>query len=178
MAGTRAALRYAKAILSLALDKKKAGAVNTDMMHIASTLENNPDLNNAMLSPVVNAGDKKAILDQVFKNGDGITTQLFNVLQTNNRIPILGNIAHAYTNLYNAHMGVEKVTVTTAIALTPELEAKVLKKVKELTPKEVVIENIIDAAVIGGFVLRVGDVEYNASVSNQLNKLKRQLSLN
>jgi F-type H+-transporting ATPase subunit delta len=42
----------------------------------------------------------------------------------------------------------------------------------------VVIENVIDESVIGGFVLRVGDVEYNASVSNQLNKLKRQLILN
>jgi F-type H+-transporting ATPase subunit delta len=178
MAGTRAAIRYAKALLSLALDNEKAGDVNRDMLHIADTLKSNLDLQNVVLSPVVNTLDKKAILEQVFKNADGITSQLFNVLQINNRIQILGLIAGAYSNLYNAHMGVEKVTVTTAVALTPELEAKVLKKVKELTPKQVVIENIIDESVIGGFVLRVGDVEYNASLSNQLNKLKRQLILN
>lgn len=178
MARTRAAIRYAKALLSLALDNKKAGDVNTDMLHIADTLKSNPDLQNVVLSPVVNTQDKKAILEQVFKNADSITTQLFNVLQVNNRIQILGNIAGSYSNLYEEHIGVEKVTVTTAVALTPELEAKVLKKVKELTPKQVVIENVIDESLIGGFVLRVGDVEYNASVSNQLNKLKRQLTLN
>jgi F-type H+-transporting ATPase subunit delta len=148
------------------------------MLHIADTLKSNPDLQNVVLSPVVNTQDKKAILEQIFKNADSITTQLFNVLQVNNRIQILGNIAGSYSNLYEEHIGVEKVTVTTAVALTPELEAKVLKKVKELTPKQVVIENVIDESLIGGFVLRVGDVEYNASVSNQLNKLKRQLTLN
>lgn len=178
MAGTRAAIRYAKAMLSLALDNKKSANVHTDMLHIADTLKNHTDLNTVVLSPVVNAADKKAILDQVFKNADGITKELFNVLQSNNRIPILGNITHAYINLYNVHMGIEHVTVTTAVALTPELESKVLKKVKELTPKEVVIKNVIDESVIGGFVLRVGDVEYNASVSNQLSKLRRQLTLN
>jgi F-type H+-transporting ATPase subunit delta len=118
------------------------------------------------------------VLEQVFKNANAVTLQLFNVLQTNNRIQILGDIVNAYLSLYDNQMGIEKVTVTTAVALTPELETKVLKKVKELTPKQVVIKNIIDESLIGGFVLRVGDVEYNASVSNQLNKLKRQLTLN
>lgn len=178
MAGSRAAIRYAKALLSIALDNKKADKVNTDMLYIASILSSHPDLQNTVLSPVVNTQDKKVILEQVFKEANGITLQLFSVLQTNNRIQILGNIAEAYTNLYNAHIGVEKVTVTTAVALSPELEAKVLEKVKELTPKQVVIKNIIDESVIGGFILRVGDVAYNASVSNQLNKLKRQLTLN
>jgi len=178
MAGTRAAIRYAKALLSLALDKKKAGDVNTDMLHIIGILKSNPDLQNVVLSPVVTTQDKKAILEQVFKNTNHITTQLFNVLHVNNRVQILENIANAYASLYDEYMGIEKVTVTTAVALTPELEAKVLKKVKELTPKQVVIENVIDESVIGGFVLRVGDVEYNASVSDQLNKLKRQLILN
>ena len=178
MAGTRAAIRYAKALLSLALDNNKAADVNNDMILIADTLKNNPDLQNVVLSPVVNIQDKKVVLEQVFKKSTAITLQLFNVLQTNNRIQILGHIANAYVGLYDTQMGIEKVTVTTAVALTPELETKVLKKVKELTPKQVVINNIIDESLIGGFVLRVGDVEYNASVSNQLNKLKRQLILN
>lgn len=178
MAGTRAAIRYAKALLSLALDNKKAGDVNTDMLLIANTLKSNPELQSMVLSPVVNTQDKRVVLEQVFKNANAITLQLFNVLQTNNRIQILGDIVNAYLSLYDKQMGIEKVTVTTAVALTPELETKVLKKVKELTPKQVVIKNIIDESLIGGFVLRVGDVEYNASVSNQLNKLKRQLTLN
>ena len=178
MAGTRAAIRYAKALLSLALDNNKAADVNNDMILIADTLKNNPDLQNVVLSPVVNIQDKKVVLEQVFKKSTAITLQLFNVLQTNNRIQIFGHIANAYVGLYDTQMGIEKVTVTTAVALTPELETKVLKKVKELTPKQVVINNIIDESLIGGFVLRVGDVEYNASVSNQLNKLKRQLILN
>lgn len=178
MAGTRAAARYAKAVLELALERNKLQAVNSDMLHIASTLDGHEDLNNVLMSPVVNASDKKAILDQVFKAVDSLTSDLFNLLLTNNRLPILGSIAKVFTKLYNEHMGIQAVTVTTAVELSPDLQAQVLKKVKELTPHEVVIENVIDQSVIGGFVLRVGDLEYNASVSNQLNKLKKELTLN
>lgn len=178
MAGTRAAARYAKAVLSLASDRGLAEVVNNDMTLIASTIDNNQDLKDAILSPVVNANVKKSILNQVFKNVDGLTVDLFQLLLTNNRIPILQYIAVAYHTQYNTLIGIEHVTVTTATALTPELEAKVLAKVKQLTPNKVIIENSIDESIIGGFVLRVGDVEYNASVANQLNKLKRELTLN
>lgn len=178
MAGTRAAARYAKAVLSLASDRSLAEVVNNDMTLIASTIDNNQNLKDAILSPVVNASVKKDVLNQVFKEVNGLTMDLFGLLLTNNRIPILSHIAVAYNTQYNTLIGREHVVVTTATALTPELEAKVLAKVKALTPSKVIIENIIDESIIGGFVLRVGDVEYNASVANQLNKLKRELTLN
>lgn len=178
MAGTRAAARYAKALLSLASDKGLTEVVNYDMTLIAATIEKSQDLNDTLSSPVVNAADKNAVLGLIFKDVNSLTTKLFDLLFTNNRIPILSAIAIAYNKQYNTHIGREHVTVTTAVALTPELEAKVLTKVKSLTPNKVIIENVIDENIIGGFVLRVGDVEYNASVSNQLNKLKRELTLN
>lgn len=178
MAGTRAAARYAKALLSLASDKGLAEVVNNDMTLIANTLENSQDLNETLLSPVVNSTDKKAVLKLVFKDVNAQTASLFDLLFTNNRIPILSHIATAYNTQYNTKIGLEQVTVTTATPLTPELEAKVLAKVKSLTPNKVIIENVIDETIIGGFVLRIGDVEYNASVANQLTKLKRQLILN
>ena len=53
-----------------------------------------------------------------------------------------------------------------------------LAKVKELTGKNVTLKNIIDETVLGGFILRVGDLQYDASISNQLNTLKREFTLN
>ncbi len=178
MSGSRAAARYAKALLSLASDKGLAEAVHNDMTLIAATIEKSHDLRETLLSPVVNASDKHAVIKLVFKDVSAQTTSLFDLLFTNNRIPILSHIAIAYNKQYNKKIGLEQVTVTTATALTPELEAKVLAKVKTLTPNKVIIENVIDENIIGGFVLRVGDVEYNASIANQLAKLKRELTLN
>ena len=68
--------------------------------------------------------------------------------------------------------------VTTAVPLTDDLKTKVLAKVKELTGKEASIENIIDDSILGGFILRVGDIQYNASIANKLSKLKREFTLN
>ena len=55
---------------------------------------------------------------------------------------------------------------------------EITQKVKELTNKEVTLENIVDENILGGFILRVGDKQYNASISNNFNKLKREFTLN
>jgi len=74
--------------------------------------------------------------------------------------------------------GTQVATVTTAIPLTSDLKTKVLAKVKELTGKEAEVKNIIDETILGGFILRVGDIQYNASIANKLDKLKREFTLN
>ena len=62
--------------------------------------------------------------------------------------------------------------------MTSELEAKVMAKLKTLTTNEVTLHKSVDTNILGGFVLRVGDQQYDASVSNQLNTLKRKFTIN
>ena len=178
MAGARAAIRYAKAILSLATDQKTADVVSTDMKLIANTIAENKDLSQALQSPVVTSTVKKSILLEVFKKSNKTTLSLINTLVANNRIDILEQVASKYNLLFDQSKGIELATVTTAIALTPDLKKKVLAKAKEITGKNVEVENIIDESILGGFILRIGDVQYNASVANQLNKIKREFTLN
>jgi len=155
MAGARAAIRYAKAILSLATDQKKADAVNNDMKLMANTIADNIELANMLNSAVIKSEEKKAVLLALFPKLNNISASLFDELN-----------------------GKELATVTTAVPMTKELESKVLKKVKELTHKEVTLENIVDESILGGFILRVGDKQYNASISNKLSKLKKEFTLN
>ena len=178
MAGARAAIRYAKAILSLATDQNTADVVSTDMKLIANTIAENKDLSQALQSPVVTSTVKKSILLEVFKKSNKTTLSLINTLVANNRIDILEQVASKYNLLFDQSKGIELATVTTAIALTPDLKKKVLAKAKEITGKNVEVENIIDESILGGFILRIGDVQYNASVANQLSKLKREFTLN
>tara|TARA_R110002049_G_scaffold307520_2_gene508244 strand:- start:516 stop:1052 length:537 start_codon:yes stop_codon:yes gene_type:complete len=178
MAGARAAIRYAKAALSLASDQKATDVVNDDMKLIASTIADNKDLNDALQSPVIPSSVKKSILLDVFKTSDKTTLSLIDLLITNNRIHILGDVALKYNQLFDQSKGIELATVTTAIPLTADLEKKVLAKAKDLTGKNVEVKNIVDESILGGFILRIGDVQYNASITNQLNKLKREFTLN
>lgn len=178
MAGTRAAVRYAKAVLSLATDQKSAEAVNKDMKLMVNTIADHKDLREMLNNPVVRSSVKEEVLKKVFKNTHAITENLVSTLITNKRIALLGDVAAKYNQLYDILKERQVAKVTTAVPLTDALKIKVLAKVKELTGKEVEIINIIDESILGGFILRVGDIQYNASIINKLNNLKREFSLN
>ena len=178
MAGTRAAIRYAKAVLSLASDQKAALAVDNDMKLLSKTISENEDLDQLIKNAVIKSEVKKEMLNKIFPKVNVISSNLFDLLVSNKRINILGDIALKYSQLFDDLNGKEKAIVTTAIPMTNDLEEKVLKKIKQLTSKTVELENIVDESIIGGFILRIGDKQYNASVSNKLNKLKREFTLN
>ena len=82
MAESRAATRYAKAVLSLATDQKATEAVNKDMKSIVNTIAESKDLRDMLLNPVVRSSVKKTVLIQAFKNSNKITGDLINVLVT------------------------------------------------------------------------------------------------
>ena len=178
MAGSRAAIRYAKAVLSLASDKKAAEAVNIDMKLIANTFSENEDLSTMLKSAVIKSDEKKAVLTKVFPKLNTISSGLFGVLFTNKRLELLPEVASKYSVLFDELSDKETATVTTAIPMTKELEKKVLAKVKTLTSKKVELENVVDESILGGFILRVGDKQYNASISNKLEKLRKEFTIN
>ncbi|AXG69036.1 ATP synthase subunit delta [Kordia sp. SMS9] len=178
MAGSRAAIRYAKAVLALAQDQKAGETVATDMDSIVKTAANSKDLRMMLKSPIVNLEDKKAALHEIFAKVHTISEGLIDVLIANKRVDLLEDVATQYGILHDALQGKEKAVVTTAVPLTDALREKVLQKVKDLTGNQVTIENKIDESIIGGFILRVGDLQYNASIANQLNTLKRTFSQN
>ena len=178
MAGSRAAIRYAKAVLSLASDKKAAEAVNIDMKLIAKTFSENEDLSTMLKSAVIKSDEKKAVLTKVFPKLNAISSGLFDVLFTNKRLELLPEVASKYSVLFDELSDKETATVTTAIPMTKELVKKVLAKVKTLTSKKVELDNVVDESILGGFILRVGDKQYNASISNKLEKLRKECTIN
>ena len=176
MASTRAAIRYATAILDLATSKGVAEVVNNDMKLIAATINGNLELSTFIQNPTLKVEVKEKALLEVFAGVDVVTQGLFHLLFENKRFEILEAIATEYSKLSDIMNGVEVAKVTTAIPMDAELEAKVLAKIATLSDKKITIENIVDASIIGGFILRIGDKQYNASVANRLQVLKRELS--
>lgn len=174
--GTRAAIRYAKAILEMAQASGSADKVNDDMALIAKTMKNNKELENFVASPDVKAEIKESALKEIFTDTQNITKGMFRLLLENKRFDILEQLAVQYNMQFDEMNGIQEALVTTAFPITPELEAKVLNKVKEFSDKKIVVKNIVDPAIIGGFILRVGDKQFNASVARQLTTLKRELS--
>ena len=178
MAQTRAAIRYAKAILDLAKDQNAVSVVNDDMKSIATAIAETKELNEMLQSPVVPSATKKSALLAVFNNLNKLSTNLIDVLISNKRIDILGDVAQKYNQLFDENQGTQVAKVTSAVPLTDDFKKMALDKVRELTDKDAEITNVIDESILGGFILRVGDLQYDASIANKLSKLKREFTLN
>jgi F-type H+-transporting ATPase subunit delta len=175
MKDARAAIRYAKAILNLAKDSKEESLVNDDMLFINNTISENDEFEVMLRSPIVKASDKIKVLNALFDGKvNNITLGLFHLLQDNKRIAMLKSIAKQYAIIYDFDKHMQVAKVTTAVALTSAIEKQVLAKIVALTGKKANLENVINPDILGGFILRVGDVQYDASISNYLNELKKE----
>ena len=174
---SRAAIRYAKAVLQHANETNATEQVFNDMKSVHQTIAASKELRNMLKSPIIKGEDKKQALLSIFKDQSDATKGLINILVDNKRSEVLDGVSQSFISIYNEAKGVKVAQVTSAVALTPELETKVLAKVKDLTgSNHVTIESTIDASIIGGFILRVGDIQYNASIANQLGNIKREFS--
>ncbi|PCI35682.1 MAG: ATP synthase F1 subunit delta [Flavobacteriaceae bacterium] len=179
MSETRAAIRYAKAMLSFAQDKQNEDAVFDDMSLVIATVDQTVELKQLLSSPVVKSDVKQNILTKIFgESTTEVTASLIQLLIKNKRLPILQEVAKQYIVLFDRLKGKEVAIVTTAIPLTDALNTQVLAKVKEITGKEAMIKNTIDPTIIGGFILRIGDVQYDASIANKLSALKQEFTQN
>ena len=173
---SRAAIRYAKAILETAVSTERVNQVNDDMKSIINAVNSSADLKDFLASPIITSEVKMNVLSEIFGSVQADTKSLFRLLQENKRFEILEAIATQFNAQFDEMNGVEVAKVTTAFPITAELEAKILAKAKAISTKKITIQNTVDPSIIGGFILRIGDKQYNASVSNRLQELKREFS--
>lgn len=171
----RASIRYAKALLEFAIENLKEKAVFEEMLNILSVMESCPELDNILNSPVLTSSQKRKIIDRVFHKASKFVQSLFDLLSQNGREGILGGVAHHYIELFDKNQGKVAATVTTAVPLSEDLEKEVLKKAATLTPFKIELKNTVDPTIKGGFILKVGDLQYNASIADRFEALKRKL---
>lgn len=176
MTGTRAAIRYAKAILEVSNAKGNAAVVSIDMATIAQAISESKELKSFLTNPIIKGSVKLSALLEVFASANEDTKSLFEVLLQNKRFDILEAITLQFKKLYDEMNGVQVAYVTTATALTPVMEAQVLAKIKELSAKEVTLVNKVNPEIIGGFIIRIGDIQYNGSIADKLSQLKREFT--
>ncbi len=170
----RAAHRYAKAILESCLkDKKELDLVFQDMKNISVSFENSKELKLFVDSKVVKDLIKLNALKAVFKNSSNKTKDLMELLMNNKRIDLFDDVANSFIMLHNKYVQNQEVVLTSSYHLRPSTIKEIENKVRNITSKNITLLNKIDVNIVGGFILRVGDLQYDASFKNQLNKLKQ-----
>lgn len=180
MTDSRAAARYVKSLLQLAVEKNVLDEVHEDMLLFSKTVSENKSLELLLVSPIIKHSKKEDILLALFKEKvNALTLAIFSILTKKNREPLLPAIARQFHEAYNEYKQISKATVTTAAPLDDTLRAQILKLVQQLSSKsKVELSEKIDKSMIGGFVLNVGDHQIDASLKNKLKSLQLKFSHN
>lgn len=180
MADIRVASRYVKSLLGLAVEQGVLEQVHLDMLLFSKTCHENRNLVAMLRSPVIRHENKRAILKKLFSERVGkLTLSIFDIIVRKNREPQLPAIANEFHNAYNAYKGIGKAYLITTIALDKELLEIMQSISKKLANKQTIeMHTKVDSALIGGFVLNVGDHQIDASISSKLKLLSLKFNEN
>lgn len=179
MEGTRVASRYAKAFIELVIEQGVLEEAFHDMKLILDVCKTNHDFAVLLKSPVIKTDKKQTVLKQVFNGKLNKVTDTFIHLMTNKKREIyLIEIAQEFINQYKEKKKILTAVVTTANGIDETTRKKVMEIVKGSGNSEVVLEEKINKNIIGGFILRIGDKQVDASIARKLNNLKRTFKEN
>ncbi len=177
MKQSRASIRYAKAYLEVANDRNSLDRAAADMLAIQETVAASKELSGVLENPMTSPILKKSILDELFKDLSEATKDLIRVLSENDRLELLDDIAERFVGLLAKHRGQVRVTLVIASADQQEaLEKTVLNLLKEQGYANVILKVELDPELIGGFVLKLDDLLYDASVAGKIKRVKKEFS--
>jgi F-type H+-transporting ATPase subunit delta len=180
MAESRVVARYVKSLLGLAEEQKILDSIHEDMLLFSRVCAENRQLKVVLQSPVIRHDMKRQILLKIFKGKvQPLTLAFFDIITKKNREPLLPAIATGFHNAYNVFKGIGKAVITTAFPVDAQLRSEIEKMVMKISDKkQVELEEKIDADMIGGFILTVGDQQIDASLNNKLKSLRLKFSQN
>lgn len=180
MSAEKLAKRYAKALFDDAQAKGVLETVNNDMMLVKHSIEDSKELKVFLKNPIIRSTKKIAVLKRIF--GDKISTDSFSLillLIEKGREGYLNEVASLFNRIYNDHLHILEVTITTALPLDKVTEESIKKVIySKVGEKTLIVKSVIDTKIIGGFLVDLGNKVYDASVRNKLSNIANKLIYN
>jgi F-type H+-transporting ATPase subunit delta len=180
MADLRAASRYVKSLLGLAVEQGALEPVHADLQLFSQVCRDNKAFAVMIKSPLIRPEKKLEILKKIFTGKvNSLTLAIMTILTRKNREFLLPAIAMEFHNAYNVHKGIEKASIVTTTPMDARRRAEIEAIVKTLShKKEVELLEKVDPDLIGGFILTVDDQQVDASIQSKLKMLKMKFSEN
>jgi F-type H+-transporting ATPase subunit delta len=169
------AATYAEALFEAAEAQSAVDQVRTELAELVQAMAPGTELRGALTSPEIETPAKKAALTELMDGAHPVSTGFVQVLIDRGRISEIDDVLTAYGRRVDAAEGRVVVTAVTAVPLTPELRERIRDKVRSQTGRDAELEETVDPSIIGGLVLRVGDVVVDASLRTRLEEMRRAL---
>jgi F-type H+-transporting ATPase subunit delta len=172
--------RYAHALADVVMASGSATRPETAMAELRAfeqALESSAELKNALTSPAVPAGRKRAVVERIAEalRFSKITRNFLFVLIDHRRITLLAGIIDDFERIVDERLGFARAEVTSASDLNEAQRAALSARLEQVTGKKIRMRFAVDNALIGGVVARIGSTVYDGSVRGQLETLGRRL---
>ena len=173
---TKAARRYAKALLELALERDEVEPILEDIQFMHNTIADSRELVVFLKSPIINFDDKIAALEELFFDDLQEATKLFvKLLAKKDRINLLDQIAEAFIEKYKEYAGIITVEVFVARELNDDQKDELHSELEQKTQKTVDMNITVDESLKGGMAIRIDDTVIDGTVKHKLEELEESL---
>jgi F-type H+-transporting ATPase subunit delta len=169
---------YARALFEVADEHDVLDRIRDELGEIADALEDedNRELRLFFYSPYFSSEEKRDAVEKVVEGADERLVNFLKLLAERHRMPVLPRIRRRYDETWAEKNRLLPVSVTAAVELDDELVKGIGKRIEEQTGRKVELSSNVDPEVLGGLVVRVGNMVLDASVRNRLEQIRKQVA--
>jgi ATP synthase F1 delta subunit len=167
---------YARALFEVAKEHGLLDEVRDDLEAFAQALADNRELAVFFFSPYFSTEEKKDGLKRAVTGAEAVFMNFLEALIERHRMPAIFRIRARYQEMWEDERDLLPVEVTSAIALDKATVGSIGKRIGEQTKRTVQLSSNVDPDILGGIVLRVGNVILDASIRNRLEQLRKQVA--
>ena len=167
---------YAEALFESAEEKDKLDDIREQLAEFADAVRDDRDLQQFLFSPYFSTQEKVDGLENAISGADEEFVNFLELLAEKHRMPAIFRIRNKFEELYAEATKRLEVNVTSAIELDESVVKQVGKEIEKQTGRTVELSSTVDEDVLGGLVLRVGNVVLDASLRNKLEKMRREIA--
>lgn len=171
------ATTYGDALFNLALEENKTDVLYSEVESLRTILKENPELKALMNHPKVTRDEKLKVVEDVFKGRlDDELTGFLVLLLKKDRYSELDAVLDYFIAKVKEYKGIGVAYVTSAVELKEEQKTEIKEKLLSTTDyRQMEMHYIVDKAIIGGVIIRLGDHVVDSSIRTRLEDIKREL---
>ena len=171
-----AARVYAEALFEVGRDKGKLDSLQQQLGEFADAVDRNRELQVFFFSPYLSSAEKVEGIARAISGAEPELTNFLELLVDKHRMTEVFRIRRELDELWKQENRRIDVTVTSAVELDPAVVAKIGQEVERQTGEKVDLSSRVDADVLGGIVLQVGNMVLDASIRSRLEKLRKSVA--
>jgi F-type H+-transporting ATPase subunit delta len=167
---------YGRALFDAAREAHAVEAVGRDLGDFVAALAASESLRHVLADPQVETSAKQRILVEITRGGQMLVANTLQLMLDRGRFGLIAGLHEAYEALAATDADLIRVEVTSAMELSVAAREKITARVAETAGRRVELAARVDPDIIGGLVLRVGDVIVDGSVQARIRQLRRRLA--